>query len=169
MSRPSYGIKVSYNGLPDYHQIVSEELWRAAERTRQQYQENLERGVGADGAHGRPYVGTGEAIARTTVWPELPGADEYTVAGETMQHVIAEYGRTPGKKMPPPEPIERWAKEAGLKPRDGETWESMIWTIRRHIAVHGLPGFAPAQLAAATIAPTLGPAIKARFRELETQ
>lgn len=168
MSR-TYEIKISYKGLPDYRQIVSEELWKAAERTRQQYQENLEAGKGAAGSHGRPYVGTGEAIARTTVYPELPGADEYVVKGETMQHVIAEFGRTPGSKMPPPEPIERWAREAGLKPRDGETWESMIWTIRRHIAVHGLPGFAPAQLAAATIAPTLGPAIKARFRELETQ
>lgn len=174
MSRPSYGIKVSYNGLPDYHQIVSEELWRAAERTRQQYQENLERGVGADGAHGRPYVGTGEAIARTTVWPELPGADEYTVAGETMQHVIAEYGRTPGKKMPPPEPIERWAREAGLVPRtlpDGsqESWDDMILNIRRHIGAHGLKGFAPAQLAADMVAPTLERNIRARFRELETQ
>lgn len=167
MSRPSYEIKVTYRGLPNYRQIVSEELWKAAERTRQQYQENLEKGLGADGAHGRPYVGTGEAIARTTVWPELPGADEYVVKGETMQHVIAECGRTPGKKMPPPEPIDRWAREAGLVPREGETWDSMILNIRRHIAVHGLKGFAPAQLAADIVAPTLDRNIQARFRELE--
>lgn len=167
MSRTSYEIKVSYKGLPDYRQIVSEELWRAAERTRQQYQENLERGLGADGAHGRPYVGTGEAIARTTVWPELPGADEYVVKGETIQHVIAEYGRAPGSKMPPPEPIDRWAREAGLTPREGETWDDMILNIRRHIAVHGLKGFAPAQLAADIVAPTLERNIQARFRELE--
>lgn len=167
MSRTSYEIKVSYKGLPDYRQIVSEELWRAAERTRQQYQENLEKGLGADGAHGRPYVGTGEAIARTTVSPELPGADEYLVKGETMQHVIAEYGREPGKRMPPPEPIERWAREAGLVPREGETWDDMILNIRRHIAVHGLKGFAPAQLAADIVAPTLERNVQARFRELE--
>ena len=167
MSRTSYEIKVSYKGLPDYRQIVSEELWKAAERTRQQYQENLEKGLGADGAHGRPYVGTGEAIARTTVWPELPGADEYVVKGETIQHVIAECGRTPGKKMPPPEPIDRWAREAGLTPREGETWDDMILNIRRHIAVHGLKGFAPAQLAADIVAPTLERNIQARFRELE--
>jgi len=167
VSRTSYEIKVSYKGLPDYRQIVSEELWKAAERTRQQYQENLEKGLGADGAHGRPYVGTGEAIARTTVWPELPGADEYVVKGETIQHVIAECGRTPGKKMPPPEPIDRWAREAGLTPREGETWDDMILNIRRHIAVHGLKGFAPAQLAADIVAPTLERNIQARFRELE--
>ena len=167
MSRTSYEVKVSYKGLPDYRQIVSEELWKAAERTRQQYQENLEKGLGADGAHGRPYVGTGEAIARTTVWPELPGADEYVVKGETIQHVIAEYGRAPGSKMPPPEPIDRWAREAGLTPREGETWDDMILNIRRHIAVHGLKGFAPAQLAADIVAPTLERNIQARFRELE--
>jgi 2-keto-4-pentenoate hydratase len=167
VSRTSYEIKISYKGLPDYRQIVSEELWKAAERTRQQYQENLEAGKGAAGGHGRPYVGTGEAIARTTVYPELPGADEYVVKGETMQHVIAECGRTPGKKMPPPEPIDRWAREAGLVPREGETWDDMILNIRRHIAAHGLRGFAPAQLAADIVAPTLDRNIQARCRELE--
>lgn len=171
MSR-TYEIKISYKGLPDYRQIVSEELWKAAERTRQQYQENLEAGKGAAGSHGRPYVGTGEAIARTTVYPELPGADEYVVKGETIQHVIAETGRTPGKRMPPPEPIDRWAREAGLVPRtlpDGtqETWDDMILNIRRHIAAHGLRGFAPAQLAADIVAPTLERNVRARFRELE--
>lgn len=164
----SYAIEVTFRGIPDYRQIVSEELWRAAERTRQQYQENLEKGLGADGSHGRPYVGTGEAIARTTVSPELPGADEYLVKGETMQHIIAEYGREPGKRMPPPEPIERWAREAGLVPREGETFDDMIFNIRRHIGAHGLRGFAPGLLAMQTVAPTVEESIKARFkRELE--
>ena len=167
MSRTSYEIKISYKGLPDYRQIVSEELWKVAERTRQQYQENLEAGKGAAGSHGRPYVGTGEAIARTTVYPELPGADEYVVKGETIQHLIAEFGRTPGKKMPPQAPIDRWAREAGLTPREGETWDDMILNIRRHIAAHGLRGFAPAQLAADIVAPTLERNVRARFRELE--
>ncbi len=69
--------------------------------------------------------------------------------------------------MPPPEPIDRWAREAGLTPREGETWDDMILNIRRHIAVHGLKGFAPAQLAADIVAPTLERNIQARFRELE--
>lgn len=165
----SYDIEVTFRGIPDYRQIVSEELWKAAVRTQQQYQENLEKGLGADGSHGRPYVGTGEAIARTTVSPELPGADEYLVKGETMQHVIAEYGREPGKRMPPPEPIERWAREAGLVPREGETWDSMIFALRQHVAVHGLKGFAPAQLAVDLISPTLDGNIRARIAELERQ
>jgi len=163
-----YAIEVTFRAIPDYRQIVSEELWKAAVRTQQQYQENLEKGLGAEGSHGRPYVGTGEAIARTTCFPELPGADEYLVKGETMQHVIAEYGREPGKRMPPPEPIERWAREAGLVPREGETFDDMILNIRRHIAAHGLRGFAPGLLAMQTVAPTVEESIKARFkRELE--
>jgi hypothetical protein len=43
----------------------------------------------------------------------------------------------------------------------------MILNIRRHIAAHGLRGFAPAQLAADTVTPTLERNIQARLRELE--
>jgi hypothetical protein len=43
----------------------------------------------------------------------------------------------------------------------------MILNIRRHIAVHGLRGFAPAQLAADIVAPTLERNVRVRFRELE--
>jgi len=163
-----YAIEVTFRAIPDYRQIVSEELWKAAVRTQNAWRENLDAGIGATGSHGRPYVGTGEAIARTTVFPELPGADEYIVAGETVQHLIAEFGRTPGSKMPPQAPIDRWAREAGLTPREGETWDDMILNIRRHIAAHGLKGFAPGLLAMQTIAPTVEESIKARFkRELE--
>lgn len=164
----SYAIEVTFRGIPDYRQIVSEELWKAAERTRQQYQENLEKGLGADGSHGRPYVGTGEAIARTTVHPETPGSDVYEIVGETVQHVIAEFGRRPGARMPPHEPISEWAKMQGLIPREGETWDEMVLNIRRHIAAHGLEAFAPGLLAMQTVAPTVEETIKARFkRELE--
>lgn len=164
----SYSVKVTLEPAPDIERIVSEELFKAVVRTQNAWKENLQQGKGAEGDHGRPYVGTGEAINRTTVYPEHPGADVYEIVGETMQHVIAEYGRAPGSKMPPPEPIERWAKEAGLVPREGETWDSMIFTLRRHIAEHGLRGFAPGLLAMQTIAPTVEAAIKTRFeRELE--
>ena len=44
----------------------------------------------------------------------------------------------------------------------------MIFTLRRHIAEHGLKGFAPGLLAMQTVAPTVEESIKARFkRELE--
>jgi len=164
----SYSVKVTLEPAPDIERIVSEELFKAAVRTQNAWKENLQQGKGAEGDHGRPYVGTGEAINRTNLYPEHPGADVYEIVGETVQHVIAEFGRTPGAKMPPAEPIARWAKEAGLVPRDGETWEGMIFTLRRHIAEHGLRGFAPGLLAMQTIAPTVEAAIKTRFeRELE--
>lgn len=164
----SYSVKVTLEPAPDIERIVSEELFKAAVRTQNAWKENLQQGKGAEGDHGRPYVGTGEAINRTNLYPEHPGADVYEIVGETVQHVIAEFGRTPGARMPPAEPIERWAQEAGLVPRDGETWEGMIFTLRRHIAEHGLRGFAPGLLAMQTIAPTVEAAIKTRFeRELE--
>lgn len=164
----SYSVKVTLAPAPDIERIVSEELFKAAVRTQNAWRENLQQGKGAEGDHGRPYVGTGEAINRTNLYPEHPGADVYEIVGETVQHVIAEFGRTPGSKMPPAEPIARWAKEAGVVPRDGETWEGMIFTLRRHIAEHGLKGFAPGLLAMQTVAPTVEESIKARFkRELE--
>lgn len=164
----SYHVEFALDPAPDIERIVSEELFKAAVRTQNAWKENLQQGKGVEGDHGRPYVGTGEAINRTTVYPEHPGADVYEIVGETVQHVIAEFGRTPGAKMPPAEPIARWAKEAGVVPRDGETWEGMIFTLRRHIAEHGLRGFAPGLLAMQTIAPTVEAAIKTRFeRELE--
>ena len=164
----SYSVKVTLAPAPDIERIVSEELFKAAVRTQNAWRENLQQGKWAEGDHGRPYVGTGEAINRTNLYPEHPGADVYEIVGETVQHVIAEFGRTPGSKMPPAEPIARWAKEAGVVPRDGETWEGMIFTLRRHIAEHGLKGFAPGLLAMQTVAPTVEESIKARFkRELE--
>jgi hypothetical protein len=164
----SYSVKVTLEPAPDIERIVSEELFKAAVQTQNAWRENLQQGKGAEGDHGRPYVGTGEAINRTSLYPEHPGTDVYEIVGETVQHVIAEFGRTPGAKMPPAEPIARWAKEAGVVPRDGETWEGMIFTLRRHIAEHGLKGFAPGLLAMQTVAPTVEESIKARFkRELE--
>jgi len=167
MSRPAYKITITQRKLPQCQQIVSEELLKGAIRCENQYKNNLDTGEGALGSHGRPYVGTGEAIATVTLYPQTPGADLYTVEGPLVQHAIAEFGREPGKKMPPKAPIEQWAKEAGLVPREGETWDDMILNIRRHIAAHGLRAFAPMQLAADMTAPTIEPAIQKRIRELE--
>ena len=164
----SYSAEFEIESSPGFDRIIKEELWKAAEKTRQAWQDNLQEGTGATGSHGRPYVGAGEAINRTNVYPELPEAFEYHVVGETIQHAIAEFGRTPGAKMPPHEPISMWAREAGLTPREGETWDEMVLNIRRHIAAHGLQGFAPGLLAFETIAPTVEQQIKTRFaQELE--
>jgi hypothetical protein len=167
MTRPSYKVTIVQRKLPHLREIVSEELLKGAIRCENQYKQNLQEGKGATGEHGRPYAGTGEAIATVTLYPQEPGADLYTVEGPLVQHAIAEFGRTPGKKMPPKAPIDRWAREAGLVPREGETWDDMILNIRRHIGAHGLRGFAPMQLAADLISPTIEPAIQRRIRELE--
>ncbi|KAF5071349.1 hypothetical protein DSECCO2_213330 [anaerobic digester metagenome] len=164
----SYHVEFTLEPAPDIERIVSEELFKAAVRTQNAWKENLQQGKGAEGDHGRPYVGTSEAINRTTVHPETPGSDVYEIVGETVQHVIAEFGRRPGARMPPHEPISEWAKMQGLIPREGETWDEMVLNIRRHIAAHGLEAFAPGLLAMQTVAPTVEGTIKARFkRELE--
>lgn len=167
----SYRVKIDRRKFPRHREIVQEELLKAAIRCENQYKENLETGQGAAGSHGRPYVGTSEAINTVMLYPQTPGADLYTVEGPLVQHAVAEFGRAPGKRMPPPEPISRWAKEAGLVPRtlpDGtqESWDDMILNIRRHIGAHGLKGFAPMQLAAEQVAPTIEPAIRRRIAEL---
>ena len=162
----SYRVKIDRRKFPKHREIVSEELFKAAVRGENQYKENLETGQGATGSHGRAYVGTGEAIASVTLYPQTPGADLYTVEGPLVQHAVADFGRAPGKRMPPPEPISRWAKEAGLTPREGETWDEMVLNLQRHIGAHGLKGFAPMQLAAEMIAPTIEPAIRRRIAEL---
>lgn len=162
----SYRVKVERRELPKHREIVQEELLKAAIRCENQYKENLETGQGAAGSHGRPYVGTSEAINTVALYPQTPGADLYTVEGPLVQHAVAEFGRAPGKRMPPPEPISRWAKEAGLTPREGETWDEMVLNLQRHIGAHGLKGFAPMQLAAEQVAPTIEPAIRRRIAEL---
>jgi len=162
----SYRVKVERRELPKHREIVQEELLKAAIRCENQYKENLETGQGAAGSHGRPYVGTSEAINTVMLYPQTPGADLYTVEGPLVQHAVAEFGRAPGKRMPPPEPISRWAKEAGLTPREGETWDEMVLNLQRHIGAHGLKGFAPMQLAAEMVAPSIEPAIRRRIAEL---
>jgi hypothetical protein len=162
----SYRVKVERRELPKHREIVQEELLKAAIRCENQYKENLETGQGAAGSHGRPYVGTSEAINTVALYPQTPGADLYTVEGPLVQHAVAEFGRAPGKRMPPPEPISRWAKEAGLVPREGETWDEMVLNLQRHIGAHGLKGFAPMQLAAEMVAPSIEQAIRRRIAEL---
>ncbi|MDI6877572.1 MAG: hypothetical protein QMC96_12475 [Methanomicrobiales archaeon] len=163
----SYEIRRTVVNFPDHPAIVSEELFKAALRTRDLWRDNLDAGKGALGDHGRPYVSTGEAVNRTTVYPEEPGAMVYDVVGETIQHVIAEFGRRPGAKMPPHDAIAAWCRLQGLVPNEGETFDEMVLNIRRHIAVHGLTAFAPLQLAVDTIAPTVERAIERRIREGE--
>lgn len=166
MTSPQFRITVSQQKLPQHRRIVSEELLKAAVRGENAYRQNMQTGQGALGSHGRPYVGTGEAITSANLYPEAPGADLYTVEGPLIQHVVAEFGQEPGH-MPGFAAIDRWAREKQLTPRQGETWEQMIEGIRQAIYRRGLRAFAPLQLAADQIAPTIEPAIQRRIHDLD--
>lgn len=133
-----------YEGI-DIEAIAKEELYKTALTAKQDYQENLRTGQGASGDHSGSYVDTGEAVNSITISPQREGADEYAVGGDAIQLLIAEYGRAPNNTMPPEEPISDWARRVGLEPQPGQSWDSMIYAIRKSIAENGIEGFAPAQ------------------------
>lgn len=146
----------------DLERIVSEELFAAATRGQQAWQENLRRGVGATGSHGRAYVDTGEAVNDITISPPTPGALEYVVGGDVVQLAVAEFGRRPGRP-PPHEAIAAWAKRVGLTPDEGESFDDMVTAIRFAIAERGLPAFAPGQKAFDETTQDLEERIRARI------
>lgn len=147
MARRDYEVDVGkYRGI-DVSKIVSEELFGAATRAQQKWQENLRGGVGALGSHGGPYVDTGEALNDITIEPAAPGSSEYVVGGDVVQLAVAEFGRRAGR-APPADAIAAWARRKGLQPHEGQSFESMVFAIQQAIAAHGLPAFAPAQRAA---------------------
>lgn len=130
----------AYDGIPVL-QITTEELFKVATRAMNTWRDNLRRGEGANGSHGRPYKNTGEAINDVTVQPPREGELEYKVGGDVVQLAIAEFGRSPGT-FPPPEPIEDWMREQlGIKDPDP-------FPVQRHIKEEGIDGFAPGRGAA---------------------
>jgi hypothetical protein len=160
-----------YEGLvddgTDLVGIASEEAFKAAIRTQRKWRENLDDGVGASGNHGRSYRNTGEAIGDVTVTPSEEGASEYTVGGDVVQLAVAEFGRVPTPGSPPPfEAIADWARERGLNPEDGQTFEEMVDAIRWSIADNGLEGFAPGRLAAKEVGPTYKENVEERINRI---
>lgn len=146
----------TYDGI-DVEKIASEELFSFAVKVKNQWQDNLMAGRGAAGAHGEhrnqgpspdEFHNTGDAVNDVTVDPQGEGALEYIVGGDVIQLAVAEFGRRPGAPPPPFDPISRWAREVGLEPEDGQSWENMVDTIRFAIGARGLHGFAPARAAA---------------------
>lgn len=145
-----------YKGL-DVERIASEELFKHSLKARDQWVDNLLKGQGAEGAHGEhrdsgpapaQYKNTGEATNDVTVDPQGEGSLEYIVGGDVIQLAIAEFGRSPNAPPPPFEPIATWAREKGLEPDDGQTFEDMVDAIRFAIGSRGLHGFAPGRAAA---------------------
>ena len=148
MRKSGMEVKVQ-NGLGelDFLKIAKEEIFKTAVKVRNEWQNNLQKGIGAEGMHGREYRNTGEAINDITVEPKYPALD-MRVGGDVVQLAIAEYGRRPNAPMPPHEPIARWANEVGLTPKENESFDSMVFKIRRSIGKNGLKAFAPGRLAA---------------------
>lgn len=128
----------------DFERLAREELEKHAIRVQASWRENLSNGEGAEGSHGGEYRNTGEAINDLTF--EFSGDLEVTVGGDVIQLAVAEFGRAPGS-VPPREPIERWAREKGLQPEDGD-FDSMVDAIRFSIGENGLEPFAPGTAAA---------------------
>lgn len=135
------------HGDLDFLQIAKEEIFKAAIEVRNKWQDNLNKGIGAEGFHGGEWRDTGETINDVTIDPQRP-ALEISVGGDHIGLAIAEFGRRPNAPMPPHEPIARWAKRKGIRPSDEDmSFVEMVFLIRRKIGEKGIRGFAPARLA----------------------
>lgn len=53
---------------------------------------------------------------------------------------FVEAGRKPFTQWPPIPQLAKWAIRKGLKPRPGQSFNSMLWAIRQHIWRTPLPG-----------------------------
>lgn len=144
--------------------IFKEEIFKAAVRCRNEWQQNLQKGIGAEGFHGGEWRDTGDTINDVTVEPKVPSL-EHQVGGDEIGLAIAEYGRRPNAPMPPHKPIARWAKRKGLTPKEGQTFGSMVFGIRKAIGEKGIRGFAPARLAAVHVNNDIERNIKKRIDE----
>ena len=137
----------TYDGI-DIEGSSQEALFETAVEAKDRYADNVQTGKGENGSHPGGYVDRGEAINSITISPQSDNASEYRVGGDEIQLLIAEYGRAPNNTMPPHDDISEWANRNGLVPNDGQTWDDMIFGIRKKIAEDGIQGFAPAQLTA---------------------
>ena len=150
-------------------QIAREEVFRAAINTQNAWRENLRQ-------HG--FVNTGEAVNDVTVEPQREGADEYVVGGDVIQLAIAEFGRRPGARMPPHEPIADWVHEQQGLPNRGDvqlldfgegpvevTFDQTVFLIRRGIAENGIEAFQPGQRAFREEAPKAQDRVEERRRQ----
>ena len=127
---------------PDIEKIAKEETFRAAVNTQNRWREILDQAG---------WRNTGEAINDVTVEPKTDGASEYLVGGDVVQLAIAEFGRRPGAKMPPYEPIADWVHEQEGMLNRGEskmvdfgdgpvsvTFDSLVFLVRRAISDKGI-------------------------------
>lgn len=149
-----------YEGI-DIIGTTSRELFKGAVRAQRLWRENL-RSAG--------WKNTGEAINDVTVEPKQPGELEYVTGGDVIQLLIAEEGRAPDSAPPPFDAIARWAREKGLQPEEGQTFEEMVEAIRWSIAKNGIEAFHPARDAAREVEMDLPDNVRqALIEEIEQQ
>ena len=90
----------------------------------------------------------GEAANDITITPPREGADSYTVGGDVIQLLIAEFGRRPGATMPPEQPIVEWVNEQAEMPSRGDDdFDSVVFLVRRAIGENGIEPIMPARRA----------------------
>jgi hypothetical protein len=114
----------------DIDRIARETVFEAAIQTSLTWKELLDK---AD------WRNTGNAVESIGTEPQTEGALEYSVGSQLIQVRIAEFGRAPGSKMPPHEPIADWTNEqAGLPNKGDDGFENTVFNIRASIAENGI-------------------------------
>jgi len=124
-------------------EVAQEELFSLAVRFQRRWREIL---------RDEGFVNTGEAISDITIQPQREGSDSYRIGGDVVQLFIAEFGRRPGAKMPPEEPLRDWVSEqSGMPSRGDDDFDNTVFLVRRSIAENGIPAIRAARRAWADV------------------
>ena len=114
------------------------------------------------------YVNTGETVNSIVIEPAREGSDSYTVGTNKVAALIAEFGRRPGAKMPPHQPIADWVNEQqGLPNTADDDFDNVVFLVRQSIAENGLEAFMPARRAWQNVADEYEQNVERRLQESE--
>lgn len=120
----------TYDGM-DIEKVHRENLEYAGVTIQREWRDNL-RDVN--------YKNTGETINSITF--EI-GDDVVTIGSDNIAAAIAEFGRRPGAKAPPPGPLGEWVHEQSGMPNKGdEDFDNTVYLVGQSIAANGLPEYA---------------------------
>jgi hypothetical protein len=148
------GIKIDMPALievKDFEKRLRDELYKAAVRMQNAWQDNLASGEGVT-SHGGPYINTGEAVASIDIEP--PSGDTVEIFSDAIQVLTAEVGQAPGT-MPSFTAISDWVHEKLQIRRDDPGHYPIVQKIRQNIFDKGLKGFAPMEAAIGTVSADL--------------
>jgi len=138
-------VEGNYEGV-DFEAIAAEELDRAAVRTVNEWQDNMDE---AD------YRNTGDTINSIT-W-ERPEQLRRVIGSDRMAALIGEVGRAPGAGFPPAWAIADWVHEMGDMPDRGDPdFDGVVFQVQRAIHENGLPAHRFGERAAKTVGEQFG-------------